>query len=219
VLQLQQAILSGDWGAATTHIGRLDIQGSPQALQVRLQLLWHQRLQRAGGRAGSRLSFPNPQLLRTGWVYNSVACLLLIGACWFTTPLPPQEAKFIILEQAFLEAVNRGDSAAALTCLREQLAPLGADRERLHQLAACLMGGGGAAAAELGSVPAVGTSEARHEVLQRLQASGQWPALPQLGLLLASLPAGCAPLLRCRLAQHTARCRRRCRTAAGGCAC
>ena len=103
---------------------------------------------------------------------------------------------------------------------REQLAPLGADRERLHQLAACLMGGGDAAAAELGSVPAVGTSEARHEVLQRLQASGQWPALPQLGLLLASWPAGCAPLLRCRLAQHTARCRRRrCRTAAGGCAC
>lgn len=81
-----------------------------------------------------------------------------------------QEAKFIILEQAFLEALHAGDSAAALACLREQLAPLGVNPERLHQLAACLMCGAGPAALPQpsgwqGEPPC----DARHQVLRRLQ--------------------------------------------------
>ncbi|EFN59046.1 hypothetical protein CHLNCDRAFT_7805, partial [Chlorella variabilis] len=79
-------------------------------------------------------------------------------------------AKFIILEQAFLEALHAGDSAAALACLREQLAPLGVNPERLHQLAACLMCGAGPAALPQpsgwqGEPPC----DARHQVLRRLQ--------------------------------------------------
>jgi hypothetical protein len=40
-----------------------------------------------------------------------------------------------------MEALERGDSDAALACLREQLTPLGVKPDRLHQLAARLMRG------------------------------------------------------------------------------
>ena len=54
VLQLRQAVLSGDWAAATKHIGRLDLQDSPQALQVRLQL----QQQAATGVTARKLPLP-----------------------------------------------------------------------------------------------------------------------------------------------------------------
>lgn len=96
-----------------------------------------------------------------------------------------QEARFIILEQAFLEALQAGQPGAALACLREQLAPLAVNHARLHQLAAALMGGGAgaaqllaAAAADGGSADGEGSAAAgsvealaasRHVVLRRLQ--------------------------------------------------
>ena len=70
----------------------------------------------------------------------------------------PQEAKFIILEQAFLEALQRRDSAAALACLREQLAPLGVHPERLHRLASRLMGGSDGGGELLAATAADGSS-------------------------------------------------------------
>ncbi len=95
-----------------------------------------------------------------------------------------QEAKFVILEQAYTEALRAGDSAAALACLREQLAPLGVHPERLHMLAARLMGsecgsgkhdgggsGGSSAAAEERAEGDAPVAEARRRVLRRLQAS------------------------------------------------
>ena len=114
-----------------------------------------------------------------------------------------QEAKFLILEQAFLEALQAGQPAAALTCLREQLAPLGVNPARLHRLAACLMGGGSIVADVL-AFPGNGSSSSsseeeeeqqqqrlrhrggdaldtvaqRHRVLRKLQVGGQeegWP--------------------------------------------
>ncbi|KAL4432403.1 hypothetical protein ABPG77_001702 [Micractinium sp. CCAP 211/92] len=94
-----------------------------------------------------------------------------------------QEAKFVILEQAYTEALRAGDSAAALACLREQLAPLGVHPERLHMLAARLMGsecgsgkhdsggsGGSSAAAEERADGDAPVAEARRRVLRRLQA-------------------------------------------------
>ena len=61
--------------------------------------------------------------------------------CTGTASALLQEAKFLILEQAFLEALQAGQGTAALALLREQLAPLGVNPARLHRLAACLMGG------------------------------------------------------------------------------
>ena len=97
-----------------------------------------------------------------------------------------QEAKFTILEQAYTEALQAGDSAAALACLREQLAPLGVHPERLHLLAASLMGsrhsssnhsrGGSRAPAAGDTEEGAGggdapVADARRRVLRRLQAS------------------------------------------------
>ncbi len=90
---------------------------------------------------------------------------------------PEQEAKFVILEQAFLEALQAGQSAAALACLRDQLAPLGVNPARLHRLAACLMGGSSAVAA-LRAFPGSGSSssdselEEEEELQQRRRHSG-----------------------------------------------
>lgn len=96
-----------------------------------------------------------------------------------------QEAKFTILEQAYTEALQAGDSAAALACLREQLAPLGVHPERLHLLAASLMGsrhsssnhsrGGSRAPAAGDTEEGAGggdapVADARRRVLRRLQA-------------------------------------------------
>lgn len=85
-----------------------------------------------------------------------------------------QEAHFLIQEQAYLEALQAGDTASALACLRQRLAPLSLHSERLHQLAACLMGGaaGAAAAAQLvggGWQDGPPSQGPRHAVLRRLQ--------------------------------------------------
>lgn len=80
-------------------------------------------------------------------------------------------AKFIILEQAFLEAVELGDTPAAIRLLRGELAPLGVNPERLHELAACLLCRGREEVRRLaGGPPAASCEEARQAVLRRLQA-------------------------------------------------
>lgn len=142
-----------------------------------------------------------------------------------------QEARFIILEQAFLEALQAGRPAAALACLREQLAPLGVNHERLHQLAACLMNGGASTAGGLPALPNSGSeqeagspetaaagqgapgeagaaalSASRHAVLRRLQASSR-RVLPGC-LCIAAAPAApalCSPS-RCPAHRQTWMC-------------
>lgn len=91
----------------------------------------------------------------------------------------------MILEQAFLEALQAGQAGTALACLRDQLAPLGVNPARLHQLAACIMGSGGGDSGGLalldssgsdsegeleGEVGAGAAAAARRRVLRRLQA-------------------------------------------------
>lgn len=91
-----------------------------------------------------------------------------------------QEAQFLILEQAFLEALQAGNSSAALSCLRDQLTPLGVHPHRLHRLAACLMSGRHAAAELAGAELAADAElswreadappcDARQRLLRRLQ--------------------------------------------------
>jgi hypothetical protein len=92
-----------------------------------------------------------------------------------------QQAQFIIHEQAFLEALQRDDSAAALQCLREQLARLGVNPGRLHELAGCLLRrsdgtrelfpGNKKAKEQMYSYWRIKPSDCRESVLQRLQAS------------------------------------------------
>lgn len=103
----------------------------------------------AGG-AACRQAGPGKHSYRTYLFCTGTASALL------------QEAKFLILEQAFLEALQAGQGPAALALLREQLAPLGVNPARLHRLAACLMGGGSPVAQVL-AFPGSGSSSDSEE--------------------------------------------------------
>ncbi|KAK9838625.1 hypothetical protein WJX74_000090 [Apatococcus lobatus] len=48
-------------------------------------------------------------------------------------------AKFLLLEQKYLEAIQARDLTTAVKCLRSELAPLKLEPNRLHQLAACIL--------------------------------------------------------------------------------
>jgi len=50
-------------------------------------------------------------------------------------------ARFLLLQQKYLTLVNEQQQAAALSCLRTELAPLGVHEDRLHELAFCLVPG------------------------------------------------------------------------------
>ncbi len=56
--------------------------------------------------------------------------------------LPPKisaQVPFLILEQKFLEILETGDDLAAIKCLRNDLAPLNVNTERLHELSRKLL--------------------------------------------------------------------------------
>ena len=111
VLQLQQAILCGDWAAATKHIGRLDLQGRPQALQVRQQLLLQQ--QQTCGRVGTIPLLRNPLPLQTGRYYSALfARRWLAPLARSHTPLPSPAGSQVYHSRASLP----GDSAGRRLC-------------------------------------------------------------------------------------------------------
>uniref|UniRef100_A0A914WIH5 WD repeat-containing protein 26 n=1 Tax=Plectus sambesii TaxID=2011161 RepID=A0A914WIH5_9BILA len=80
-----------------------------------------------------------------------------------------KQMKFFVLEQKYLELVEKGDTLEALSVLRAELTPLGYGRERVHELSTFLMVKGGAelraAAGWAGS-----SLEGRQVLLDRLQA-------------------------------------------------
>jgi WD40 repeat protein len=49
-----------------------------------------------------------------------------------------QKAKFLVLEQKYLECLSLGDVQKALHCLREEITPLGINMQRLHELASLM---------------------------------------------------------------------------------
>lgn len=80
------------------------------------------------------------------------------------------DAQFLVLEQKFLEALEQGDTAVALHCLRSELAALGVHRQRLQQLAGCILFSGKEDLQAHLDWPA-SPSAARHNLLVALQAS------------------------------------------------
>ncbi|KAK9828799.1 hypothetical protein WJX72_002132 [[Myrmecia] bisecta] len=50
-----------------------------------------------------------------------------------------RQARFLILQQKYLEAIQAGDLSLALQCLRKEVAPLRAKDTDLHSLAGCLL--------------------------------------------------------------------------------
>ena len=46
-----------------------------------------------------------------------------------------KHAQFLLLRQKYIESVRRGDTAAALRCLRSELQPLQVNQKLLHRLA------------------------------------------------------------------------------------
>eukprot|EP00899_Mesostigma_viride_P001331 jgi/Mesvir1/11199/Mv16593-RA.1 len=50
-----------------------------------------------------------------------------------------RRARFLVLQQKFLEMFETGDVTGALKCLRSEMAPLKVDTARLHQLASLIM--------------------------------------------------------------------------------
>ncbi|KAK9865403.1 hypothetical protein WJX84_007229 [Apatococcus fuscideae] len=63
------------------------------------------------------------------------------------------KAKFLLLEQKYLEAIQARELTTAVKCLRSELAPLKLEPERLHQLAACILATNTAALAAAASWP------------------------------------------------------------------
>ena len=55
-----------------------------------------------------------------------------------TTEERVQKAKFLVLEQKYLERLSSGDVGTALACLREEITPLGINTGRLHELASLM---------------------------------------------------------------------------------
>ena len=55
-----------------------------------------------------------------------------------TTEERVQKAKFLVLEQKYLERLSSGDVGTALACLREEITPLGINPGRLHELASLM---------------------------------------------------------------------------------
>lgn len=49
-----------------------------------------------------------------------------------------QRAKFLVLEQKYLECLSTGNVQQALHCLREEITPLGINMQRLHELASLM---------------------------------------------------------------------------------
>lgn len=115
---------------------------------------------------GPRVNELQECVLRGDWA-RATACLSELGLAGSEQLAA---AKFIILEQAFLEALELGDTPTAIRLLRGELAPLGVNPGRLHELAACLLCRGCEEVRCLAGVPAGGSAEdARRRVLRALQ--------------------------------------------------
>ncbi|GAX81284.1 hypothetical protein CEUSTIGMA_g8716.t1 [Chlamydomonas eustigma] len=50
-----------------------------------------------------------------------------------------RDAKFLVLQQKYVEALEAGDTSVAIACLRKEMSPLGVNPNQLHRLAALLM--------------------------------------------------------------------------------
>jgi hypothetical protein len=68
-----------------------------------------------------------------------------MGKCFHPSPRPcslttyPQDAKFLISQQKYLELLEAKKTTAALHVLRNELAPLNVDSDQLHTLSRCAL--------------------------------------------------------------------------------
>lgn len=78
------------------------------------------------------------------------------------------ELRFRLLEQRYLEALERGATAEAVRVLQTELSPLGYRPERVHELAALLMLGGGGGSLEEAAAWPGSSPEARRRLVESL---------------------------------------------------